>query len=697
MKENTHSNSPNQILNLIKALSFVYLLLMAPLSFVQAQSPNANENATVDGGEITTLDGEDYIEVCVGDGIADFVDVNLEGASGRVKQWIITDDQNNILDLPDSPPFDFDGAPPGDCRIWHLSYNGIKPLVDPSGQGKFTKNLADIRGRFDLSNYIHVKRIKQPVGGEIALADGSTEIEICAGDGESDLFEVTLTGAEGPNMLWVITDTDANILKTSTDNSFDFEDAGSGVCLIWHLSYAENVDLDGVTNANDLMGCFDLSNPITVTRKGVNAGSIEIADGGGTEIEICAGDGESDAFDVTVMGETDGDQLAWVITNNAEDPEILALPAGPPFDLEGAGDGTCLIWHISFNDGLMGAEVGNKVSDLEGCYVLSNAITVIRNGVNAGIIEIADGGGTEVEICAGDGKEDPINVVVTGDPIGDNLAWVITNNAEDPEILALPAGPPFDLEGAGEGTCLIWHISFANGLTGAEVGNKVSALEGCYNLSNAITVVRTGVNGGVISGGEDNTFSFTVGDGTEDKIPEGAITLEGNVGDKSAWVVTNEEGTIILGLPEKYSDVNFDTAEAGTCLVWHMSYKEGLQGLEPPEDGDHLVSGLEGCFSLSNAIKVVRTASASTGKIAIYPNPAKESAQLSIEGFDASELSVSIYNMQNMRLYNADVKVTGLSKRMSLIDVSSYNSGIYFVIVQDENSGVKTISRLVVK
>ena len=70
----------------------------------------------------------------------------------------------------------------------------------------------------------------------------------------------------GDNSLWVITDANLNILGTPPSPPFDLEGAGEGVCLIWHLSYADSVDLTGVTNAADLMGCYDLSNPITVTR-----------------------------------------------------------------------------------------------------------------------------------------------------------------------------------------------------------------------------------------------------------------------------------------------------------------------------------------------------------------------------------------------------------------------------------------------
>ena len=187
-------------------------------------------------------------------------------------------------------------------------------------------------------------------------------------------------------------------------------------------------------NAGDLEGCYDLSNPITVIRHGVDGGSIATTDGE-TELSICAGDGVSDAFDVVVTG-GEGDNSGWVITD--DNLNILALPSSPPFDLEGAGGGTCLVWYIRHNGDLMGAEVGLNAGDLEGCYDLSNPITVIRNGVDGGSIATADGE-TELTICAGDGISDAFDVVVTGGE-GDNSGWVITD--DNLNILALPSSTP---------------------------------------------------------------------------------------------------------------------------------------------------------------------------------------------------------------------------------------------------------------
>jgi len=84
--------------------------------------------------------------------------------------------------------------------------------------------------------------------------------------------------------------------------------------------------------------------------------------------------------------------------------------------------------------------------------------------------------------------------------------------------------------------------------------------------------------GGTITGGP---FEFCTGDGTPDNVS--GITLSGNSGTNSQWVVTDDLG-IILGLPPMPSDVDFDVAGGGTCLIWHLSFG----------------------FDLSNSIAVVR-------------------------------------------------------------------------------------------
>ncbi len=234
--------------------TILFLCFMVFVNF----NTNAQPHNIVDGGEIRTTDNT---TVCVGDGIADLINVTLTGASGRVMQWIITDYEENILALPEAPPFDFEGAGAGICKIWHLSYNGIKPLVDPSGQNKFIKNLSELVGRYDLSNYIEVERQQKPTGGTL---EGGP-FEFCVGDGEADHIPdeaITLSGNSGTNSQWVITDDQGNILGLPGNYTGpDFDGAGAGTCLVWHLSYEDG--LEGLAlnnNKADLVGCFTFTN-----------------------------------------------------------------------------------------------------------------------------------------------------------------------------------------------------------------------------------------------------------------------------------------------------------------------------------------------------------------------------------------------------------------------------------------------------
>ena len=50
------------------------------------------------------------------------------------------------------------------------------------------------------------------------------------------------------------------------------------------------------------------------------------------------------------------------------------------------------------------------------------------------------------------------------------------------------------------------------------------------------------------------------------------------------------------------SAVNFDNPGAGTCLIWHLSYDGDISGLARGLN----TNNLDGCFSLSNPVEVIR-------------------------------------------------------------------------------------------
>ena len=223
-------------------------------------------------------------------------------------------------------------------------------------------------------------------GGAIQIVGTTdTTAEICVGEGTVDGIEVEfvdMSVLSGDNSTWVITDqATGNILGAPAmqpDGGFSLEGAPTGVCDIWYLRYTGDIGLATAANVSDLSGCYDLSNPISVTRNAVNGGMIQIAGTTDTETTICVGEGMDDLIEVEFIDESvrSGDSFTWVITDQATG-NILGTPASGPFNLEGAPAGVCDIWYLRYT-GDIGLATAANVSDLSGCFDLSNPISVTR-------------------------------------------------------------------------------------------------------------------------------------------------------------------------------------------------------------------------------------------------------------------------------------------------------------------------------
>jgi len=108
-------------------------------------------------------------------------------------------------------------------------------------------------------------------GGVITTTDNTI---ICV-DGNPDPINVTVGGnPSGTTGAWIITDDLGNILALPMAPPFDLDGAGIGVCQIWYVRH--EADFMGNFVGNNLMnliGCFDLSNPINVTREAADGGT----------------------------------------------------------------------------------------------------------------------------------------------------------------------------------------------------------------------------------------------------------------------------------------------------------------------------------------------------------------------------------------------------------------------------------------
>jgi len=442
------------------------------------------------GGTIATEDGSDRISICIGEGFIDTIDINLVGQDGENQEWIISDTNGMILELPFAPPFDLEGAGASEWQIRSFSYNGEVTGLEVGGR---LDSIVTSCG--DFSNAIIVTRNagdEVSEGGEIVTADGRTVVSFCTNDGLPDDVTAVLSGASGTNSAYIVTDTSGMLLQVQTTRIFNFEGVPTGTCFIWHISYDDGVDsIVAGLNVFELSGgCFDLSNPITVNRVGSLAGTLLTSDSL-TVVNICAGDDNPDPFDV-LLGGHGGTDSTWLFTTF--DSIVIVVSFGPPFDFDRAGPGSCLVWHIAHeSDDVPRLPPGSHLDSLVGCYGISNPIQVNR-GPNAGRLTVMDG--TQITICAGDNLSDafaPDQV----DTAGSNAAWIITDTSG--LILELPEAPPFDLDGAGPGICQIWHLRFEGAIGGLTAGENVNDLAGCHHLSNPLTVIREDASLGCVS------------------------------------------------------------------------------------------------------------------------------------------------------------------------------------------------------
>ena len=91
----------------------------------------------------------------------------------------------------------------------------------------------------------------------IQASNDTTVVSICVDDDAIELVTAEVIGtSNGPNTVWLITDTAFNILSVDTFNVFDLESSGAGVCLIWFVNFEDG--LSGATVGNNLAD-LDLS------------------------------------------------------------------------------------------------------------------------------------------------------------------------------------------------------------------------------------------------------------------------------------------------------------------------------------------------------------------------------------------------------------------------------------------------------
>ncbi|MEL6391140.1 MAG: T9SS type A sorting domain-containing protein, partial [Bacteroidota bacterium] len=561
------------------------------------------ERIATEGGTVRSIDGQDPVAVCPGDGTDNSVLFVSENASGGEFIFVITDDNNEILGLSTDGNIDFDGAGFGTCRVWGLSYRG--DLLAEIGDDAANTQLAT--ECFSLSdNFVTVIR-DDVEGGTISLEDGSNEVELCPGDGIPDLLTFVPDGNTGAEYVLLITNEDNIVLGFVDPPSVDFEGVGLGTFRVWGLSYNGAISImvgDDAANSELATGCFDLSDDFVTVILDAPEGGVLDNEFGLETITTCPNDGNEDLITFSVSGNT-APEFSLIVTDDAG--VVIGTPAGLTVDFDQAGTGVCRVYGIAYEGDLL-ATMGDQINTdalADGCYALTdNFITIIREEPDGGTVSTEDGNNS-ILICPNNGTPDVVDFDSTGNAALANFVYIVTDVND--QIMFFLFGDSFNFDGSGVGVCRVWGLPYDGVLT-ASIGDfltDVPLASGCHAVSNNfITVVRQIPVGGTVSTEDDETEIFLCpGDGIPDVVD---FQVDGAGGGAFTFLVTDDENNI-LDVPAG-STVDFESAGLGVCRLWGLSYQGDLLAEAGLNASEQLATG---CFTLSdNFVTVTRDVAA---------------------------------------------------------------------------------------
>ncbi|MEM9884724.1 MAG: fasciclin domain-containing protein, partial [Bacteroidota bacterium] len=286
----------------------------------------------VGGGTVALEDGTTEATVTVGDGIDDILSFTSSDAFGENFTYVVTDDNNVILGIPPGNSQNFEGAGPGVCRVWGLSYTGN--LTAMAGDTASAIALSD--DCFDLSdNFITVIREEADLPATVvdiivnSPIHNTLEAAVIAAELADDL------SGEGPFTVFAPTDDAFAALPEGVlDALLEGPTSDLANILLYHVLNARvlSSDLSDGQTATTLLG-----EDITVT---IDAdGNIFINDAQVTAADILADNGVVHVIDAVLLPPAPPTTVVDIIVNSDihNTLEAAVIAAELADDLSGEG------------------------------------------------------------------------------------------------------------------------------------------------------------------------------------------------------------------------------------------------------------------------------------------------------------------------------------------------------------------------
>ena len=437
----------------------------APADWFTGEPTFGQENVVACNADAGNLDPIFNPNICSAQGTSMLFSVS--GNVGDVGIWLVTDNDGNIVATSNVGSINFDGLLSGTYDVQHLSGFGT---ISNAFLGD---NLDDIEGCFDISGEITINFTQLNAGG-ININSPSV---FCVGDGIEDVLLISAIGQIGAISRYIMFNDlgEMTYIDATLPADLDGFDAGEyTIALMVCDDLPSGLTLGNTTS--DLSGCYDLSGIESISLLTGNGCSC-LADGGNassSQATVCL-NSNSTNVDFNIASNT-GSNFQWIIAD--ADGNILVLPTENNFDFATLAEGSYSVYGLSYETLDAMPAVDGNISDIMGCYDLSNAVEITNELISAGDFSI--NGETDTFGIFGA----PVDFTVSN---GSSVAITYVICDTNDEIIATTTSSSYDFEDNGQ---LNIYAVATNGELTAVVGESVSTIAStaCYDISNLVTI-----------------------------------------------------------------------------------------------------------------------------------------------------------------------------------------------------------------
>lgn len=553
------------------------------------------------GGLVRTKQLDTLVVICPEGGNSAKVALRNTGSTTFPYVYVVTDEAGVVLGISNTDTVDFNGAPPGICLIYGLSYEG--ELLVSEGDTIFNTPLSD--KCFDLSSTsVIVIRVLAEAGMISAIGEEG-DLLSCPGDNLPDRFILErIESTPELQARYIVTDLNNVILLISNINVLDFEGSPEGECKIYSVTFSGTL----IIEPGDTLflhpistGCFDITeNHLSVRRFVPDGGDIFVTTGENT-IYLCV-----DQVGSTVVrfgnNSLKPQKYDYVVTNGLD--QIIDIIDDDSYTFTELPRGTTRVWGVAYTGTRLLGNGDNLAfsSYSDACFDLSNNfLQVVTDKVFAGQISLVNGDKSRF-FCLG--SEEPTKVTFANtNQSNSKYTYVLTDFSN--RIIQFLSDTTFDFSSIGAGSYRIWGVSYT--------GNPLLKInddllespysDDCFDLTpEPIEVIRDNPFAGEIRAvpGFSKAYTCPINDDLDfvKFRPIDAIYLQ------YAYIVTDTLEKIINF--SFIDSIDFGLASIGTCRVYGVAY----EGEFAARVGNQLrnIAFSDECWDLSNNyVEIIRT------------------------------------------------------------------------------------------